>query len=73
MGAVGTLQFDVVAYRLRDEYKVDCAYDMVSVSTARWVYCDDAKMLEEFKRKPTTTSQWTGRLPDVSGADAGQS
>lgn len=51
VGAVGTLQFDVVAYRLRDEYKVDCAYDVVSVSTARWVYCDDAKMLEEFKKK----------------------
>ncbi|CBL44504.1 Peptide chain release factor 3 [gamma proteobacterium HdN1] len=51
VGAVGVLQFDVVAYRLKDEYKVDCAYEAVSVSTARWVYCDDAKMLEDFKKK----------------------
>jgi len=51
VGAVGVLQFDVVAYRLKDEYKVECSYDNVSVSTARWVYCDDAKMLEDFKKK----------------------
>ncbi len=51
VGAVGVLQFDVVAYRLRDEYKVDCSYDTVGVSTARWVYCDDPKMLEDFRKK----------------------
>ncbi|MDT0499772.1 MULTISPECIES: peptide chain release factor 3 [unclassified Halomonas] len=51
LGAVGTLQFDVVAHRLKEEYKVDCVYEGVNVNTARWVYCDDAKKLEEFKRK----------------------
>ena len=51
VGAVGVLQFDVVAQRLKDEYKVDCAYDNISVSTARWVYCNDTKKLEEFKKK----------------------
>ncbi|NPU91745.1 MAG: peptide chain release factor 3 [Gammaproteobacteria bacterium] len=51
VGAVGVLQFDVVAYRLKDEYKVECSYDLVNVSTARWVYCDDWKMLEDFKKK----------------------
>ncbi|WP_221801755.1 peptide chain release factor 3 [Oceanobacter mangrovi] len=51
LGAVGVLQFDVVQQRLRDEYKVECVYEPISVSTARWVYCDDAKMLEDFKRK----------------------
>lgn len=51
VGAVGVLQFDVVAYRLKEEYKVDCAYDAVNVSTARWIHCSDAKMLEDFKRK----------------------
>lgn len=51
LGAVGTLQFDVVAHRLKEEYKADCIYEGVNVHTARWVYCDDAKMLEEFKRK----------------------
>lgn len=51
LGAVGVLQFDVVASRLLNEYKVDCAYEPISVSTARWVYCKDAKKLEEFKKK----------------------
>jgi len=51
VGAVGVLQFDVVQQRLRDEYKVECIYEPVSVSTARWVYCSDSKMLEDFKRK----------------------
>ena len=51
LGAVGILQFDVVVYRLREEYKVECAYQSVSVYTARWIECDDPKMLAEFKRK----------------------
>ena len=51
LGAVGVLQFDVVQQRLRDEYKVECIYEPVSVNTARWVYCADSKMLEDFKRK----------------------
>jgi len=51
VGAVGTLQFDVVAYRLKDEYKVDCAYEPINVYTARWIDCDDAKIFEEFKKK----------------------
>lgn len=51
VGAVGVLQFEVVAYRLKDEYKVEAIYENVSVATARWVECDDAKILENFKNK----------------------
>lgn len=51
VGAVGVLQFDVVAYRLKDEYKVDCIYEAVNIHTARWVSCKDRSKLEEFKRK----------------------
>jgi peptide chain release factor 3 len=51
LGAVGVLQFDVVAYRLKDEYGVDAAFEPVTVATARWVHCDDAKKLEEFREK----------------------
>ena len=51
LGAVGPLQFDVVAHRLRDEYKVECQFESVQVATARWVECDDAKMLAEFEKK----------------------
>jgi peptide chain release factor 3 len=51
LGAVGILQFDVVVFRLQQEYKVDCGYEPVNVSTARWIECDDPKMLAEFRRK----------------------
>ena len=51
VGAVGQLQYEVVAYRLQDEYKVECIYEAVNVNTARWVDCDDAKKFEEFKNK----------------------
>jgi peptide chain release factor 3 len=51
VGAVGVLQFEVVAYRLKDEYKVEAVYEPVNVTTARWCDCDDSKKLEEFKRK----------------------
>jgi peptide chain release factor 3 len=51
LGAVGVLQFDVVAQRLKDEYKVDAMFEHVNISTARWVECDDEKMLDEFKKK----------------------
>ena len=51
LGAIGTLQFDVVADRLKYEYGVDCVFEGVQVATARWVYCDDERRLEEFRRK----------------------
>ena len=51
LGAVGVLQFDVVAHRLKDEYGVDCQFEAVNVNTARWVTCSDEKKLNEFKNK----------------------
>jgi peptide chain release factor 3 len=51
LGAVGILQFDVVAYRLEHEYGVACVYETVSVEHARWIYCDNKVKLEEFKQK----------------------
>lgn len=51
LGAVGVLQFDVVEFRLKSEYNVDCKYETVSVKAARWVQCDDAKKLQEFRNK----------------------
>src|SRR3546814_20423803 len=51
LGAVGVLQFDVAAYRLKDEYGVESAFEQVQVATARWITCADAKKLEEFREK----------------------
>ena len=51
VGAVGVLQFDVVVARLKAEYNVDALYEHVNVSTARWVYSDNDRKLDEFRRK----------------------
>ena len=51
LGAVGQLQFEVVAFRLQDEYGVQCVFDNVAVHTARWVSAADTLKLEEFKLK----------------------
>jgi len=63
VGAVGALQFDVVAFRLSNEYGVDCQFEPVGVSTARWVYCDDDKRLAQFRER-----QEENLALDVSGA-----
>ena len=51
LGAVGVLQFDVVASRLKEEYKVECAYEAINVWSARWIECSDEKKLKEFTDK----------------------
>ena len=51
VGAVGVLQFEVVAFRLKDEYKVDCVYEPVSIYVARWVDAVDPAQLEDFRKK----------------------
>ncbi|MCF6226710.1 MAG: peptide chain release factor 3 [Xanthomonadales bacterium] len=51
LGAIGVLQFEVVAYRLQHEYKVDAAFEQVNVQAARWVRCEDSKMLADFSRQ----------------------
>ena len=51
VGAVGVLQFEVVAFRLKDEYKVDCIYESVTVYSARWVKSDNKAKMEEFRKK----------------------
>ena len=51
LGAVGILQFDVVAYRLKDEYSVDAIFEPISVATARWVRGGTPKKMEEFRDK----------------------
>jgi peptide chain release factor 3 len=51
LGAVGILQFDVVAYRLKDEYGVEASFEPVGVATARWVRGTDPRKLEEFRDK----------------------
>ena len=51
LGAVGPLQFEVAAYRLRDEYGVEAGFENVGVVAARWVRCDDRAHMDEFTKK----------------------
>src|SRR5579863_1879009 len=51
LGAVGQLQFEVVAFRLQDEYGVQCVFDPVTVHTARWVESAEPRKLEEFRAR----------------------
>ena len=51
VGAVGVLQFEVVAFRLREEYKVEAIYEPVNIYTSRWLEFADNKQELEFRRK----------------------
>jgi peptide chain release factor 3 len=51
LGAVGILQFEVVAHRLKNEYGVECQFESVTVATARWVECEDNAMIERFRTR----------------------
>ncbi|MBM5811453.1 MAG: peptide chain release factor 3 [Gammaproteobacteria bacterium] len=64
LGAVGPLQFDVVAFRLADEYRVNCAFEPVAVVTARWVDGADPAVLAEFRERCAVNlaHDHTGRL-----------
>ena len=62
LGAVGELQFDVVADRLAREYKVDALYDPANIATARWLTFPDAATHRSFENE-TAASMAT----DVDG------
>jgi len=49
LGAVGVLQFEVVASRLQNEYGVDALFEGTPVTCARWVTGEDKRMLADFE------------------------
>ena len=51
LGAVGQLQFEIVAQRLATEYKVDAIYESTDVSTARWLSFPDDATRKDFERE----------------------
>jgi len=50
LGAVGALQFEVVAHRLLHEYGVDCDFESVAVAAARWIHSENDSELDKFKK-----------------------
>jgi len=51
LGAVGVLQFEVVASRLQNEYGVDAVFEGTNTTCARWVTGEDPRRLAEFESK----------------------
>jgi peptide chain release factor 3 len=48
LGAIGQLQFEVVAHRLKGEYGVDARLGASRFHGARWVTCDDDAAMRKF-------------------------
>ena len=51
LGAVGPLQFEIVAQRLQSEYKVDAVYDSANLYAARWVTFPDDNTRRKFENE----------------------
>ncbi len=62
LGAVGPLQFEIVAQRLQTEYQVDAVYDAADIHTARWLVFPD-----EGTRKKFETEQALRMAHDIDG------
>ncbi|PHN01716.1 peptide chain release factor 3 [Flavilitoribacter nigricans] len=64
IGTVGALQFDVIQYRLENEYGASCSYEPVNLHKACWVSCDDDAALKEFlqRRKRDIAHDTHGQL-----------
>jgi peptide chain release factor 3 len=62
LGAVGQLQFEVVAARLQSEYKVDAIYEPSRIHTARWLTFPDDTTRRNFE-----TEQLGSMAKDVDG------
>src|SRR5699024_11503547 len=86
VGAVGVLQFEVVAYRLKEEYKVDSVYEPVNINTVRWRSEEHTSelqsrfdlvcrlLLEKKKKKCTLTSRrWTARAGRAASSSTPES
>ncbi len=48
VGTVGALQFEVIQFRLKQEYNASCQFQPVNVFKACWISADDPKQLNDF-------------------------
>jgi len=51
IGTVGQLQFEVIQYRLLNEYGAQCKWEPISLYKACWIESNDAEALEAFKKR----------------------
>ncbi len=51
IGTVGQLQFEVIQYRLENEYNAKCRWEPVHLYKACWIESDNNEELENFKKR----------------------
>lgn len=51
IGTVGQLQFEVIQYRLENEYNAHCRWEPISLYKACWIESSDQAELDNFKRR----------------------
>ncbi|WP_082665991.1 peptide chain release factor 3 [Aureimonas sp. AU4] len=51
VGVVGPLQLDVLASRVRNEYKTDITFEPVPYATARWISAEDERLVKTFMQE----------------------
>ncbi|MBR4651097.1 MAG: peptide chain release factor 3 [Prevotella sp.] len=51
VGTVGQLQFEVIQYRLENEYNAKCRWEPVHLYKACWIESDNQAELENFKKR----------------------
>ena len=55
LGAVGRLQFDIVAHRLKGEYNVEASYEPAEIFTARWLSFPDEQTRSDFMKRESAS------------------
>ncbi len=71
IGTVGQLQFEVIQYRLENEYNAKCRWEPVHLYKACWIESDDAAELENFKKRKYQYMAKDKEGRDVFLADSG--
>ncbi len=71
IGTVGQLQFEVIQYRLENEYNAKCRWEPVSLYKACWIESDDMAQLESFKKRKFQYMAKDREDRDVFLADSG--
>ena len=71
IGTVGQLQFEVIQYRLENEYGAKCRWEPVHLHKACWIESDDEAELENFKRRKYQYMAKDREGRDVFLADSG--
>ena len=71
IGTVGQLQFEVIQYRLENEYNAKCRWEPIHLYKACWIESDDEAELDNFKKRKYQYMAKDREGRDVFLADSG--